>query len=319
MALVIRIDYLRGVCLPASLYDSLPRICLLVSALAALAVTGCSSLAPAPADWAAWQARRNESIGGTNGWTTLVGLHWLKEGDNSAGRDPANQVVLRPDQIPASIGIFTRNGHSVSFTAASGADVQVDGKKVDRLELKSDASGEPTRLRLGSVTIVAIERGERIGLRVRDPEAAARRQFRGLRWFPYDPAWRVEGWFAPFAEPKRLRVPDVTGATQEFVSPGSVVFRLRGVERRLDVVEEPGASEFFILFHDQTAGNATYDAGRFLYVAKPAADGRVVIDFNRAFTPPCGYTAFATCPLPPSQNWLPVAVKAGELGPKSHP
>ena len=316
---MIRIGHVRGVCFPPSLYHTLPRVCVLVSAIAALAVAGCSSLAPAPADWAAWQARRNESIGGTNGWTTLVGLHWLKEGDNSTGRHPTNQVVLRPDGIPASIGVFTRNGRSVSFTAANGANVQVDGKKVDRLELKTDASGKPTRLQLGSVSIVAIERGDRIGLRVRDPESAARREFTGLRWFPYDPAWRVEGRFAPFAEPKRLRVPDVTGATQEFVSPGSVVFTVRGVERRLDVVEEPGETEFFILFHDRTAGDSTYDAGRFLYVAKPAADGRMVIDFNHAFTPPCGYTAFATCPLPPRQNWLPVAVNAGELKPKGHP
>jgi uncharacterized protein (DUF1684 family) len=206
----------------------------------------------------------------------------------------------------------------VSFAASPGARVQVAGQPVERLDLITDADPRvvPTRLQVGSVSAVAIQRGERLGLRVRDVQSPERRAFRGIRWFPYDPAWRVEGRYVPFATPQVLRVADVIGGTQEYPSPGELVFSVAGVEHRLSVAVEEGESEYFILFRDATAGKSTYGSGRFLYVAPPAAgDGRVVIDFNRAYTPPCGFTAYATCPLPPRRNWLPVAVEVGERRP----
>lgn len=293
---------------------------LLAVAATALFLGGCATIAPAPTDWIDWQARRNESIGGTNGWTTLIGLHWLNEGDNSVGGDSTKQIVLRSPRVPASVGVFTRNGLSVSFAAAPGADVRVEGREVNAVLMVTDATtNRPTRLQIGPVSIIAIQRGERIGLRVRDPESDARKDFQGIRWFPYDPAWRVEGRFVPFPTVKKLRVADVTGDTQEFSSPGQIVFPVGGRDYRLDVADEGESTEFFILFRDSTAGKTTYDSGRFLQVPKPGADGRVVIDFNRAYTPPCAYTAFATCPLPPRQNTLPIAVKAGELKPPNHP
>jgi uncharacterized protein (DUF1684 family) len=285
--------------------------------LAVLAIiAGCSFSSRAPSDWVAWQARRNESIGGTNGWTTLVGLHWLKEGENSAGTNPTNQVVMQSASVPAFLGVFTRNGASVVFTAAESAEVRVGGEKVGRIELNTDASSKPTKLEIGAASIVAIQRADRVGLRVRDSDSETRRKFRGLRWFPYDPTWRLDGRFVPFPAERRLRVPDVTGATQEFTSPGAIVFSKLGSEYRLDVIEEEGNPEFFVLFGDKTAGDSTYAAGRFLDVAKPDSTGRVVIDFNRAFTPPCGFTDFATCPRPPQQNWLSLAIRAGELKPR---
>jgi uncharacterized protein (DUF1684 family) len=280
-----------------------------------LLVAGCSTLSPAPADWLAWRAFRAESIGGTNGWTTLVGLHWLREGENSAGADPTNQSVIRATGVPGFIGVFTRQGTIVSFATAEGVDVRVDGRRIERIDLQSDAVTNPTKLQLGPVSIIAIERGERMGLRVRDPNSVARQNFKGLHCFPYDPAWRVEGRFVRVPGERKLRVPDVTGAVQEFPSPGSLVFTIRGVEYRLDVAVEPDEPDYFILFHDKTAGDTTYGSGRFLYVEKPGPGGHVVIDFNRAYTPPCGFTDFATCPLPPRQNWLPFAVRAGELKP----
>jgi len=286
-----------------------------LAAIATLIVVGGSVLQAQPADWLAWQARRTEAIGGTNGWTTLIGLHWLKEGDNTAGSGPSSQVVLRSDHLPASIGVFTRKGKAVFFTAAEGTDVRVDGASVGKVELKTDALPNPTRLQIGLVSMIAIERGDRIGLRVRDPDSPARREFKGLSCFPYDPAWRLAGRFVPFPLERKLRVPDVTGNTQSLDSPGSVVFTAQGKEHRLELVQEPGEPEFLVLFSDQTAGDSTYGAGRFLHVAKPGSDNNVVLDFNRAYTPPCGFTEFATCPLPPKQNWLPLAVRAGELKP----
>jgi uncharacterized protein (DUF1684 family) len=292
---------------------------LFIPAIAAIILAGCATAPPAPKDWTDWQARRNESIGGTNGWTTLVGLHWLKEGDNSAGRAATNQAVLRAESVPGFIGVFTRQGKEISFTAAEGVDARVNGVGISKIQMNTDATSNPTKLKIGEVSIIAIQRGERIGLRVRDPDSETRRHFKGLHYFPYDPAWRLDAKFVAFPTERVMRVLDVTGATQEMASPGSVVFTVKGVEHRLDVVqEEPGATEFFIIFHDETAGKSTYHAGRFLYAAKPGADGRMVLDFNRAFTPPCGFTAYATCPLPPKQNWLPIAVRAGELKPPGH-
>jgi uncharacterized protein (DUF1684 family) len=295
------------------------KTCIGIVATVTLFAVGCATTTPAPDDWKAWQARRFQSVAGTNGWTTLIGLHWLKEGDNSTGRHATNHIVLGSDRAPASVGVFNRKGRAVSFTAAPDADVWVDGRNVTALELETDATtNTPTRLQIGLVSIIVIQRGERTGLRVRDEESAARRDFKGLRWFPYDPAWRIEGKFVPYPVAKILRVPNVIGDTEEFVSPGEIVFTVRGEEHRLAAADEPGEEDFFILFRDRTAGDSTYGAGRFLYVARQAADGRVVIDFNRAYTPPCGFTAFATCPLPPRQNWLPFAVNAGELKPSGN-
>jgi uncharacterized protein len=268
-----------------------------------------------PADWLAWQTKRRESIAGTNGWTTLVARHWLGEGRNFAGSDPTNHAVLPAERVPGSIGTFIRSGQSVRFEAAPGIVATIDGRAVQSAELQSDTHGAPTKLIIGTLSFVIIERGERIALRVRDPEAPARLEFRGLDYFPYDPAWRIVGRFERFAMPRTLRVQDVVGGTQEYPSPGAIIFPHGTVEHHLDVVEEPGEDEYFVIFHDRTAGKTTYEAGRFLYVAKPGADGRVTIDFNRAYTPPCGFTPFATCPLPPRQNWLPLSIRAGELKP----
>jgi len=192
----------------------------------------------------------------------------------------------------------------------------VDGRQVQWADLQSDTNATPTKLFIGALSFVIIERGERIGLRVRDPEASSRLQFRGIDCFPYNPAWRVEGRFEPFAAPRTLRVQDVIGGTQEFPSPGTIIFHRGKMEHHLDVVEEPGEDEYFVIFRDLTAGKTTYAAGRFLYVARPDATGRVVVDFNRSYTPPCGFTPFSTCPLPPRQNWLPFSIRAGERAPK---
>ena len=282
---------------------------------------GCLSNAPtakkdAPEDWLVWRAKRREAIAGTNGWATLVGRHWLKEGRNFAGSSPTNGAVLPINRAPANVGVFTRAGRTVRYEAAPGVVATIDGKPVQSAELKSDTNSVPTRLEIGPLSFVLIERGERLGLRVRDPQAPARTHFRGVDYFPYDPTWRIEGRFESFPWPQIMRVPDIIGGTQEFSSPGAIVFTHAGAEHRLVVLEEPGEDDYFVIFRDRTAGGATYANGRFLYVAKPDASGRTVIDFNRAYTPPCGFTAFATCPLPPRQNWLPFAVRAGELKPR---
>jgi uncharacterized protein (DUF1684 family) len=217
------------------------------------------------------------------------------------------------------VGAFIRSGRTVRFEAAPGIETMVDGKPERSAAMQSDLNGNPTRLLVGPLSFVIIERGDRIGLRVRDPEASARKQFAGLKYYPYDPAWRLQGRFEPFPEPRIMRVADVSGGTQEHQSPGELAFTFDRQTFRLQVIEEPGEDDYFVIFRDQTAGSSTYESGRFLYVAKPHADGLVIADFNRAYTPPCGFTAFTTCPLPPRQNWLPFSIRAGELRPENHP
>ena len=279
---------------------------------------GSFNAAEVPADWIAWQAKRHEAIAGTNGWTTLIGRYWLTDGARLfAGSASTNQAVLPRGRVPACVGSFARTGRTVRFEAAPGVVATIDGKRVQTAELHSDATNSvQTRLHIGPLLFMVIERGGRLALRIRDPEAPARVHFAGLSYFPHTPAWRIDGRFEPFGTPRTLRVPDVSGGTQEFVSPGTLVFRRAGTEHRLDVVEEAGEEDYFVIFRDGTTGKETYGGGRFLYVSRPGPDQRVVIDFNRSYTPPCGFTAFATCPLPPRQNWLPFEVRAGELQPK---
>lgn len=282
-------------------------------------VGGCVTSPPAPGDWAEWKAKRLESVAGTQGWTTLVGLSWLKEGANSAGSAATNDAVFPSGRAPAHAGTFTRSGADVRFDAAPGVVVWVEDRQVRSALLENDRSNAPTRLRLGGLTVVVIARGERLGLRVRDPEAPDRLHFPGLRCFPYDPSWRITGRFEAFPSPRTLRVPSLIGGTQDYSSPGAIVFDHQGHEYRLDVAVEPGETDYFVMFRDGTAGGATYGSGRFIYVTPPGPDGRVLIDFNRAYTPPCGFTAFATCPLPPRQNRLPFSIEAGEMKPAGHP
>jgi uncharacterized protein (DUF1684 family) len=271
-----------------------------------------------PKDWIEWQQKRHESIAGTNGWTTLISRYWLPEGRTFAGADPTNQLVLPQGRVPACVGFFVRRGNSVRFEATPGVTASVEGVAVHELEMKTDVSDQPTKMMIGPLSFIIIERGDRFGVRAKDPQSPSRLHFVGLRYFPYEPSWRIQGRFEAFPSPRTMRVPEASGGTQEFVSPGALVFLHAEKEYRLDVAEEQGENDYFLIFTDLTAGHSTYAAGRFLYVAKPDAAGRVTIDFNRAYTPPCGFTPFATCPRPPSQNRLPFEIKAGELAPAGH-
>lgn len=268
-----------------------------------------------PADWLEWQAKRRESLAGSNGWTTLVARHWLTEGRTTAGAHRTNQLVLPAERAPAHVGVFQRTRRQVRFEAAPGITATIDGQPIRSATLASDLSNAPTRVVIGPLTMTVIERGDRIGIRVRDPASPARQQFKGIDCFPYDPAWRLPGRYVPYKTPRTLRVDDILGGQQNLTSPGSIEFNHAGQSHRLEVVEEAGETDYFVIFHDRTAGDSTYPSGRFLYIERPGADGRVWIDFNRSYTPPCGYTEFAVCPLPPPQNWLPFPIHAGERKP----
>ena len=266
-----------------------------------------------PEDFPAWQQKRAKSIGGTNGWSSLAGLLRLHEGTNTLGASPGNEIRLPAGHAPDSVGLIVREGYRARFIAAAPGLATIKGKPVTTTRLKSDEGGaKPTILNVGQLNITVIKRGERFGLRVRDPEAPTRLQFAGLDYFPYDPAWRLEGRLEKSKTPKTLLIGDVTGVSASEKSPGVAVFRVAGQEYRLDTLEDDETHDLFIIFRDRTSGDTTYPGGRFVHAAMPGRDGKIVVDFNYAYTPPCAFTHYATCPIPPRQNTLPIAIEAGE-------
>lgn len=280
-----------------------------------LVASGCVSRPPEEdfrRAWREWRAARRESVAGEDGWATLAGLHWLREGSQTAGGADTNDIVLTRGRVADFAGTFTRTGSSVHFSAAPDQPAQLDGQPVASTFLRSDAEDDPAVLHLGHLRVLVLARGERIGLRVKDPQARTRTGFRGLDYFTYDPGRRVTARYECYSPPKRIPLADVTGAVLEELSPGALVFTLDGQELRLDVFEDQEAGDLFILFRDRTSGRSTYGSGRYLHAPLPDARGNVTLDFNFAYNPPCAFTSYATCQLPPRQNWLPVAIEAGE-------
>ncbi|QSQ22493.1 DUF1684 domain-containing protein [Pyxidicoccus parkwayensis] len=273
-----------------------------------------TSAAPKPAaeditaSTRAWQEQRLKGLQSENGWLTLVGLFWLKEGEQTAGSAPESDLDF-PEGTPAKLGTFTRKGNTASFQPAPGVAMTLDGKPFTGGALKSDENGAPDVLKLGSLSLQVILRGDKLGVRVKDSESATRKQFHGIPTYPANAAWRVDARFEPAETPRTIQVPNVLGTEEAMKVPGTLVFTVNGKEYKLTPVEED--DKLFIIFADETNRDATYGAGRFLYADAPK-DGHVVLDFNRAYNPPCAFTRFATCPLPPRGNRLAVRVEAGE-------
>lgn len=259
-----------------------------------------------------WRTERLEEVNGEDGWTSLVGLFWLKEGQNSFGSDPSNDIALPRDSSPRLAGSFRLDKGVVSLEARPEAGVTSEGSVVRNLVLNSDGDGKPTLLMLGSLKLFVIKRGERLGVRVKDKNNPARTNFSGLDNFPLRPDLRINAKFDPYTPPKIIPIVNVLGMIDPMTSPGVLIFEMNGQSYRLDPVLEKGSKKLFIIFADKTNGKETYGAGRYLYADPPGSDGTVILDFNKAHNPSCAFTKFATCPLPPRQNRVAVRVEAGE-------
>ena len=259
-----------------------------------------------------WKAERLASLKGEDGWLSLVGLYWLKEGENKFGSDRAADIALPAGKAPLLAGSLRLHDGAVRLEARPGVEITHEGKAVSTLDLQSDEDGKPTILALGTLRFNVIKRGDRLGLRVKDRESPARADFRGLEYYALSDKWRVAARFERFDPPKSVPITNVLGMEEGTPSPGALVFDVEGKTYRLDALSEKGEEKLFIIFADATSGRETYGAGRYLYVDPPDAEGRIVVDFNKAYSPPCAFTNYATCPLPPFQNRLPIAVEAGE-------
>ena len=267
---------------------------------------------------AAWQENRIEKLKAHDGYLNLAGLYWLKKGVNTLGSGGTNSIIF-PPHAPPSVGTLrVTNTLSVLFEPAP--DVVVDlrslGKdsswQASEIQLVYDDSLRLfTQMRHNELAWNIIKRGVELGVRLRNYRHPKLDSLQSIEYFPVDISWRTIAEFEPYLPPKILTIENILGTTYETASPGRLVFEKAGREFALDVTEE--GDEFFVTFSDETTGEETYGGGRYLYTTKPDKNGKVVLDFNKAYNPPCVYTAYATCPLPPPQNKLSIAVVAGEI------
>lgn len=282
-------------------------------------VLGCGDSTPPPLDRAAHEAdveawrRHRLNLLYEEGWLALTGLYWLEEGDNAFGSGDDNDLIFPGADVPERIGVLTVQGDSVSISVAAGTEVHHNGEPISTMTLRRDGDGDTKVLTLGSLAWFVLRRQGQLGVRLRDSLAATLTEFRGLESFPLNGNVRFDARFDRYDPPKPIMVPNILGTVSEQPSPGAVVFRMNGETYRLDVTGNPADSAFFMAFADGTNGIETYGGGRFIWVDAPKDGDRMIIDFNRAYNPPCVFTPHATCPLPPRQNRLPMRIEAGEL------
>jgi uncharacterized protein (DUF1684 family) len=266
-----------------------------------------------------WRSQRAESLQAPDGWLSLVALDWLEDGDNTLGSAPDNRIQIA-GKVPAHLGIVRLEKGSVRLLPPAGGfpkDLLIDGRPPQEQELLPDDTPQASKLTVGTLTIILIHRDDKFALRIKDPQAATRLGFHGLHWYEPKAQYRVQARWIPYTPAKVLDIPTVLGTVTHLPAPGVAEFKLDGEVLRLEpVLEEPGDKQLFFILRDTTSRKTTYGAGRFLYADMPdhglTQAGAIWLDFNRLYNPPCAFTAYATCPLPPPQNRLPIAIPAGE-------
>ncbi len=295
------------------------RLSAILTPLLVVLVLGIPSLSPATTRGESyqqeiedWRKARVDRLISEDGWVTVIGLLWLQEGVNTLGSSPSNDLVFATPKAPAIVGTLTVQDTLLHLEVAPAVEVTRNGEPVQSLDLQPDVSGEPTILDLGDLRFHVIERAGRYAIRLRDRQHPSRFDFPGIESYPVDPELRVEARFEVHDPPKKIPIPNVLGTVDQESSWGAVVFEVDGETLRLDALAEPGAKRLFLIFGDQTTGRETYGGGRYLYADAPDSEGKVVVDFNKAYNPPCAFTDFATCPLPPRQNRLVIRIEAGE-------
>jgi uncharacterized protein (DUF1684 family) len=258
-----------------------------------------------------WRARKYDELVRENGWLALAGLFWLKEGRNLIGSNPMCEVVL-PEHAPTFVGVVELKGGTAHFMAAEGVRVKVNGRLVEKAVLRSSREAKPSFITWDeSLRMVVHEHAGRYAIRIWDNTRKERFAFPPLKWFPIERQFRIAARYTRYKQPPTLEHSDTFGDTVEERIDGYVTFRFGGLTCKLDAIEkEDGA--LFIRFRDGTSGVETYPPGRYCYT-EVVKNGRVTLDFNFAYNPPCAYTPYATCVFAPPQNSLPFRVEAGEM------
>ncbi|HEX3484538.1 MAG TPA: DUF1684 domain-containing protein [Micropepsaceae bacterium] len=291
------------------------------------ATTSLASASPAQdAGWqkeiTTWRAGHAADLQKPDGWLALAGLEWLETGDNSFGSAKDNTIHL-PASAPEHLGVLHLEGETVTLTPPPGgfpSGFLIDGKPVQAQALHTDPDHDKNnpRLTIATLNVYVIHRGDKFALRIKDAKSAALITFHGLKWYPPNGHYRVTAKWMPYNPQKTYTLERLVGAPYPAQIPGSAEFTLDGKTLRLDpILEDPAVAKLFFVLRDTTSAKTTYGACRFLYTGFPdhglEQPGELVLDFNRLENPPCAYTPYATCPLPPRQNRLPIALPVGEL------
>ena len=259
-----------------------------------------------------WHIKRENSLKQPNGWLNLEGLFWLHKGVNSFGKGEGMDSKYANNEFPEYLGDFIYEGDSVQWVNKNSNSIKINNKEQKGTQAITvfKAEGLGKTMDWSHFSWVVIKREDKVGIRFRNLQAATLTAFKGIDRFPVDSNWRLK---AVLVQPEQnlLMITNVLGQTTAQKSAGRLLFTINNKEYTLDVIDE-GGPNLFIVFGDETAGKTTYGAGRFIDIPKPDALGNTEIDFNKAYNPPCAFTAFATCPLPPPQNRLKLSITAGE-------
>ena len=268
-----------------------------------------------------WRAEHAEELQKPDGWLALAGLEWLQPGDNTFGAANDNKIHL-PAAAPQHLGVLHLEGETITLSPPPGgfpAGFLIDGKPVQAQALHTDPDHDKNnpRLTIATLNMYVIHRGDKFALRIKDAKSAALTGFHGLKWYAPNPTYRVTARWIPYTPQKTFTIATLIGTSYPAQIPGSAEFTLYGKTYRLDpILEDPQVAKLFFVLRDATSAKTTYGACRFLYTGFPDHGldhpGELVLDFNRLENPPCAYTPFATCPLPPRQNRLPIPLPVGE-------
>jgi uncharacterized protein (DUF1684 family) len=264
-----------------------------------------------------WRAGRLERLQRPAGWLSLVGMHWIEEGSTRVGTNPkfTTRLAVGPDELGTLI--LQKDG-SLLFQPMPDAGVLIDGQPATApVNLVPDSVGEPTVVGFnkGDASFIVIKRGDKYALRVRDALAPTRTQFTGIDIFPVDPQWRFKAKFTPHPPGQTIDIVNILSMVEPMANPGTLTFEKDGKSYTLEAIDE-GDGQYFIVFADGTSGHESYPAARFVYADPAGPDGTTILDFNKAYNPPCAFTQFSTCPTPPLSNRLPLRIEAGEKKPR---
>jgi uncharacterized protein (DUF1684 family) len=291
---------------------TLLRMALRMVAVMSVCASPVAAMTEHQQDIAAWRAARTERLTAPEGWLSLIGLHWLPAGKAQTlgnGSGSGNDIDL--ERGPPRLGTLSWADGQAQFVAADDATITVDGKAVSTVVLSRVDDQPEAIVRFGDVSFQLLERGGKHALRVKDAAAPTRTGFTGIPYFDIDPSWRIDARFEAYEEARTIEIATVVGTIEEYPNPGRIVFERDGKTHSIEALIEQGSDAYFLIIADRSSGKETYGMARYLY-AGPPVEGRIVVDFNKAYNPPCAFTAYATCPMPPDGNRLDLYVAAGE-------
>jgi uncharacterized protein (DUF1684 family) len=263
-----------------------------------------------------WRSNRLASLTKADGWTTLIGLHWLQEGEQTFGSAEDNDIVF-PEKTPDYIGSFNLTKDSLSVQVKASVDILINGENLESSTLYSDVEENTSYLNWESFTWYIIKRGDKYGIRIKDSLSSGRFALTEIPHYPVDEKWKVSATLQPVVEGTSIEIENILGQISDNPLEGNLEFTFGNKLYQLAALNG-GAGHYFVIIADETTGEDTYGGGRYIYVDRIDSTGQTFIDFNMAYNPPCVFSPHATCPLPPKENYLPFAVKAGEKELEGH-